>query len=636
VSTSGPADVFSGRTAWARNLAAPIRNYLSTQTGGAAVMLGAVVAALLWANVDYGSYQSVWTTKLSITVGSGHLSLDLRHWLNEGLMTFFFLVVGLEAKREMDLGELRDRQRVALPVVAAVGGVTVPILIYLAFNAGGPGAHGWGAAMSTDTAFALGLLALLVPRTATRLRVFLLTLAVVDDLIALIVIATVYTSHVNVVPLVVAIAVFAVIVALRFVPITVRRPIVIALGFVLWGAMFKSGIDPLVSGLAVGLVISAYPPERSDLERVTELARSFREQPTPELARSTQQSLVSAISGNERLQYTLHPWTSYVIVPLFALANAGIQINAHVLSTAVHSPITQGIFFGYVVGKPVGITLASWLATRPWLGRIRPVISPPVTLAGGAVAGVGFTVSILIATLAFHGQRLADAKLGTLAAAIGAGCMGWLVTRLIRRIPDALRARQIAATAEDLLDLAEDVDPERDHIRGGGDATVTLVEYGDYECPYCGQAERVIRELLVSFGHDVQYVWRHLPLSDVHTYAQTAAEAAEAAHAQEKFWEMHDRLLEHQDELGVTDLVRHAEAIGLDVERFSDELRRRVYAPRIAEDVASADASGVAGTPTFFINGRRHYGAYDLETLTETVKAASTRAAQLARASVPA
>ncbi len=267
---------------------------------------------------------------------------------------------------------------------------------------------------------------------------------------------------------------------------------------------------------------------------------------------------------------------------------------------------------------------------------MRPVISPPVTLAGGAVAGVGFTVSILIATLAFHGQRLADAKLGTLAAAIGAGCAGWLSVRLLRLLPDALRARQIAATAEDLLDLAEDVDPERDHIRGSDDATVTLIEYGDYECPYCGQAERVIRELLVSFGHDVRYVWRHLPLNDVHGYAQTAAEAAEAAHAQGKFWEMHDRLLEHQDELAVADLVRHAEAIGLDVERFRDELRRRVYAPRIAEDVASADASGVAGTPTFFINGRRHYGAYDLETLTETVKAASTRAAQLARASVPA
>ncbi len=335
MSTSGPADVFSGRTAWARNLAAPLRTYLSTQTGGAAVMLGALIAALVWANLDYGSYQSVWTTKLSFTLGSGHLSLDLRQWVDEGLMTFFFLVVGLEAKRELDLGELRDRRRVAIPVLAAFGGVTVPILIYVAFNAGGPGAHGWGAAMSTDTAFALGLLALLVPRTATRLRVFLLTLAVVDDLIALLVIATVYTSHVNVTPLVIALALFAVIVTLRFVPLRWRRPIVIALGFALWVAMFKSGVDPLVSGLAVGLVISAYPPERSDLERVTELARSFREQPTPELARSTQRSLVSAISANERLQYTLHPWTSYVIVPLFALANAGIHDQRHVLSSAV-------------------------------------------------------------------------------------------------------------------------------------------------------------------------------------------------------------------------------------------------------------------------------------------------------------
>jgi Na+/H+ antiporter NhaA len=634
VSTGTDEEPLTGKTAWARNLAAPVRDFLSTETGSAAAMLGALIAALIWANVSNSSYESVWTTKLSITVGGGGLTADLRHWVNEGLMTFFFLVVGLEAKREVDLGELRDRSRVAIPVVAAIGGMTVPILIYVAFNAGGPGGRDWGAAMSTDTAFALGLLSLLVPRTATRLRVFLLTLAVVDDLCALIVIATVYTHHVSATPLVIALALYAVVAALRFAPAEWRTKVAAGLGVAIWVALFKSGIDPVVGGLAVGLITSAYPPGRSELERVTEIARSFREQPTPELARSARRSVASAISANERLQYSLHGWTSYVIVPLFALANGGIHITSSLLSDAVSSPITLGIFVGYVVGKPVGIFTSSWLATRRWMGGARLAISYPVLLTGGAVAGVGFTVSILISSLTFGGERLAEAKLGVLAAAIGASLVGWLSVRLLRRLPASLRARQIAATAEDLLDLDEDVDPERDHIRGGEDALVTLVEYGDYECPYCGQAESVIRELFDSFGGELRYVWRHLPLNDVHTYAQTASEAAEAAAAQGKFWEMHDCLLDNQDRLSFTDLIDHAATIGIDAERFEEELQQRKYAGRVAEDVSSADASGVAGTPTFFINGRRHYGAYDLPTLTSAVKASSTRAAQLRRAAV--
>jgi Na+/H+ antiporter NhaA len=630
--TSG--EPFSGRTAWARNLAAPTRDFLATQTGGAAVLLAAVVVALIWANIAPSSYESVWTTELSITIGGSGLTADLRQWVNEGLMVFFFLVVGLEAKRELDLGELRERSRIAIPVVAAIGGVTVPIAIYLAFNAGGPGAHGWGAAMSTDTAFALGLLALLVPRTATRLRVFLLSLAVVDDLIALIVIAVAYSKHISAIPLLVAGGFFVALLLLRFTPEALRRRAWAVLGVALWVALFKSGVDPVIAGLAAGLATTAYPPARADLERFTTLARLFREQPTPELARSAQQSVASAISRNERLQYVLHPWTSYAIVPLFALANAGIHITGSLLSAAASSSITLGIFFGYVVGKPLGIFGASTIVSR--MRGTRLTISPPVLLAGGAVAGVGFTVSILISSLAFGGQQLAEAKLGVLAAAIGASVTGWLAVQVIRNLPDSVRARQIAATAEDLLDLDDDVDPERDHIRGGDDALVTLVEYGDYECPYCGQAEQVVRDLLDSFGHDLRYVWRHVPLNDVHTYAQTAAEAAEAAAAQGRFWDMHDRLLDHQDELRFPDLIRHARELGLDIERFQQELRGREYAPRIAEDVASADASGVAGTPTFFINGRRHYGAYDLPTLTEAVRAAHQRAQQLASASVAA
>ncbi|HEX7300104.1 MAG TPA: Na+/H+ antiporter NhaA [Solirubrobacteraceae bacterium] len=624
------ATPLTGRTAWARNLAAPVRDFLRTETGSAIVLLGAALAALVWANSPWwDSYESFWATKFAITLDGWSLSADLRHWVNDGLMTLFFLVVGLEAKRELDVGELRERSRLALPVIAALGGMACPVAIYLAFNAGGPGAHGWGAAMSTDTAFALGVLALVGPRGATRLRVFLLTLVIVDDLGGLLVIATAYSSDVSLVALAVAVGLFVVLVALRFAPVG-RTAAAAVVGTAMWVAMFESGIHPTIAGLAIGLVTTAYPPARSDLERVTALVRSFREQPTPELARSAQLSLVSAISANERLQYRLHPWTSYVIVPLFALSNAGIHLTGGLLSDAMSSPITLGILVGYVVGKPVGIVAASWLGSVIGRGRL-PITWPGLT-GVGAVAGIGFTVSLLIASLAFEGRSLEEAKLGILGAAVGATAMSWLTFRLIALIPASARARQLLGTVDDIPDLADDVDPEVDHIRGPHDAPVTLLEYGDYECPYCGQAEQVVRELLLSFGDDLRYVWRHLPLNDVHPHAQMAAEAAEAAGAQGRFWDMHDTLLAHQDALRPVDLGRYAEELGLDLDRFWDELRHRVHAPRVARDVASADASGVSGTPTFFINGRRHYGAYDMDTLTQAVRAARQRAALAAAA----
>jgi Na+/H+ antiporter NhaA len=625
---------YRGRTAWARNLAAPVRSFLSTEVGGAVVMLGAAVAALVWANISPHSYESVWTTRFSIQIGGDAIATDLRHWVNEGLMTLFFVVVGLEAKRQLDLGELRDRRRLAIPVFAAIGGFTMSILIYLAFNAGRPGGHGWGAAMSSDTAFALGTVALVTPQTATRLRVFLLTLAVVDDLAGLVVITTVYASHVSFVALGIAIALFAALVGLRYIPVA-RRALSVGLAIAIWIAMFKSGIDPVISGLAIGLATSAYPPSRQDLEQASALARSFREQPTPELARSAQQSIVSAISLNERLQYDLHPSTSYVIVPLFALANAGIHLTGKLLGDAVSSPITLGILVGYVVGKPIGVYVGTWLATRPALHGPRSPISGPVVITAGACAGIAFTVSLLVTSLAFGGQRLDEARLGILATLVVAPLLARLSTQVIRRLPSDVRARQVGRTAEDILDLADDVDPARDHIRGADDAPVTLVEYGDFECPYCGQAETVIRELLGEHRHDVRYVWRHLPLNDVHPDAQLAAEASEAASAQGKFWEMHDTLLAHQSGLSARDLVGYARDLDLDVERFRDELRRRVYASRVSQDVAGADESDVSGTPTFFINGRRHYGVYDIDTLTRAVQAAKLRATQLAVAAGP-
>jgi Na+/H+ antiporter NhaA len=615
---------FSGRTAWARSGETPLRRFLRTETGGAAVLLGATIAALVWVNVHASSYDSFWETMLSVELGDLGVALDLRHWVTSGLMALFFFVVGLEARREFDLGELRERRRSLLPFVAGISGMAVAVSIYLAVNAGHSSVSGWGVAMSTDTAFALGLLALVGPRFPDRLRAFMLTAVVVDDLLALVVIATVYTGEVEASALLVAFAFFAVILVVRALRIR-RGPLYFVLGSAVWVALLEAGVEPVVVGLAMGLLAWAAPPDRASLERASEEYRRFREQPTPELGQIAREQVRRALSPNERLQLIWHPWTSYAIVPLFALANAGIAIDADFLARGFTSPITLGILAGYVVGKPVGILGGSWIVTRLSGGRIRPPVGWVALAGGGTIAGIGFTVALLVATIAFEGSELEEAKLGILSAALAAATLTWLIFRATALLPRNARIRALLGTAEPIVDLYADVDPERDHIRGPLEAPVTLVEYGDFQCPYCGKAEAVIRELLSDFG-DVRYVWRHLPLTDVHPNAQLAAEAAEAAAAQGVFWEMYDLLIANQDALEASDLVDYAEGLGLDVERFVNDLTFHTGAAHVADDVDGADLSGVSGTPTFFVNGRRHFGAYDIKTLAAAVRAAGARA----------
>jgi Na+/H+ antiporter NhaA len=613
------------RTAWGRHLQTPLQQFLRTETGSAAVLLAATIAALIWANVDTGSYESLWRTEVSLHVGGFGVSQDLHGWLNNGLMTFFFLVIGLEARREFDMGELRERRRMAVPLLAGLGGMVVPVVIFLAVNAGQPSAHGWGTAMSTDTAFALGMLALVGPKNADRLRSYLLTFAVVDDLTAIVVIALVYSHHVDVPALLAGLAALGAVFLARTAGL--RQGVVYAgLGVAAWAAFFKSGVDPAVTGLVIGLLTPAYPAARSDLEQATARVRRFREQPTPEMARAASISLSESISPNGRMQDTFHPWASYLIVPLFALANAGLVISGAFLARAFTSPVTIGILAGYVLGKPIGTAGAAWLVTAASRGRLRLPAGWAAVTGAGTIAGVGVTVSLLIASLAFHGEQLAQAKAGVLAAAIVAAALTWAVFRVTSLLPKRIRLRALLGTATVIIDLAAPVDPRRDHIRGPEAAPVTVVEYGDFECPFCGLAEPAIRELLAGFG-DVRYVWRHLPLTDVHPHARLAAEAAEAAAAQKAFWEMHDILLRHQDALRPSDLVGYAAALGLNVESFARDLRKHAYTSRVAEDVDTADLSGVSGTPTFFVNGQRHNGAYDIDSLSQAVRTARAVAA---------
>ncbi len=610
------------RTAWATGRGAPLRAFVRTETSSAVVLVAGVVAALVWANVDTASYTGVWETRVAVRIGSQEFGQDLRSWIDNGLMTLFFLVVGLEARREFDLGDLRERRRFLLPLAAGIVGMALPIAIFLVINLGQPTAHGWGVAMSTDTALALGLLAMLGRDVPDKVRLFVLTIFVVDDLAALLVIAIAYSDHIVVAPLVIAVVVFS-LVLLATLRRMRSRALYLFFGVVIWLALEASGVDPVVAGLAIGLAAPAYTPNRDELEQATGRVRLFREQPTPELVRAATASLTSTLSPNARLQSFYHPWTSFVIVPLFALANAGVVVNTDILAHAYTTPVTLGVLLGYVVGKPLAVVLTSGAVTRLSRGRIRPPVGWAAVLGSGTIAGIGFTVTLLIADRAFSGAELDEAKVGAFSAVIVASALTWAVYRLTALLPPAARARAVYGDTMLIQDLIPEVDPALDHIRGPLTAPITVIEFGDFECPYCGQAEPVVRELLTDVN--VRYVWRHLPLTDVHPHAHLAAEAAEAAAAQGAFWEMHDLLLARQDDLRRPDLDRYARELELDVERFQDDLRRHVHETRVAQDVESADVSGVSGTPTFFINGQRHHGAYDVQTLGAAIRTAQAQ-----------
>ncbi|MBF6599584.1 MAG: Na+/H+ antiporter NhaA [Dehalococcoidia bacterium] len=589
----------------------PLRNYLATETGGAALLIAASVVALVWANSPWSApYESIWNTVLSIHVGSYQLSMDLRRWVNDGLMVLFFFVVGLEVRREISVGELAEPRSLVLPVVAALGGAVIPAALYLLLNPSGDAARGWGVVVGTDTAFLLGALTLVGPRLSTQLRVFLLTLTIGDDLIAVSVIALFYADSINLVALMVAVAclgVFALLSQLRAWQTTAYAIV----GLVLWVATVESGVHPSISGMVAGLLIAAHPPERDAIERAASLFRAFRQSPLPAAGRSAKIGLQQAVSVNERLQAVWHPWTSYWIVPIFAFANAGVDLRGGLLQDALRSPITWGVVLGLVVGKPVGIAVATFVVVRLGWGSLPRGVGSGQLVGGGALSGIGFTVSLLVTALAFESSTLAgEATVGVLLAAVLSTANGWVIFRLA-----AVVLGERTAVLPMVLDPP--VDAGRDHVRGRAAAQLTLAEYGDFECPFCSGATGIIADLADRLGDDFRYVFRHLPLTDVHPHAELAAQAAEAAAAQGRFWEMHDLLFLHQDQLELPDLVGYAARLGLDVERFARELESGQHLARIRQDVLSAEESGARGTPTFFIGSRRHTGAYDVEKLFE-------------------
>jgi hypothetical protein len=383
----------------------------------------------------------------------------------------------------------------------------------------------------------------------------------------------------------------------------------------LWLATVQAGLHASIAGMLAGLLVAAQAPAREAVEGAARRFRAFRQSPDVHVGRSAKLGLVRAVSVNERLQITLHPWASYLIVPLFALANAGVDLGDGVLTQALGSRVTWAVVAALVVGKAVGIGLTSLAAVRAGLGRLPVGVGFGHVFGGAALSGIGFTVSLLIAGLAFDDPTLRDqAVVGVLLAAALATATGWVVFRAA-----AVLRGQTDADLPRFLDRP--VDPGTDHIRGPVDAPLTLVEYGDFECPFCARATGVTHELRERFGDELRYVFRHLPLVDVHPHAELAARAAVAAQAQGRFWELHDLLFTHQDELEFEDIVGYAAHLGIDVETFLRDLDDPTTDARVRADVASAEASGARGTPTFFVGDARHTGPHDTESLTRALEA---------------
>jgi Na+/H+ antiporter NhaA len=414
---------------------ASLGRFLANEAVSAGLLLVAAIAALIWANIGQG-YEAFWTTEVALHVGDWTMSLDLRHVVNDAAMALFFLVVGLEISREVTVGELRNRRTVIVPALGAIGGLLLPALIYAAFVHDGPGAVGWGIPMSTDTAFLIGILALFGPRCPDQLRLFLLTLAIVDDIGAITVMAIFYTPSVSVPALVVTGVLVVVLLAMRWLGVWRLAPYLLV-GLLLWGAVFASGVHPTLAGVLLGLIIPAAPVEDEQAERLRYYGRALIDRADPARARLATAAARATVPANDRLQNELHPVSAFVVVPLFGLANAGVALGGDALSSALHSNVAIGIVVALLVGNAVGISVAAGIALRSGWGALPGRVRYGHLIGGAVLAGIGFTISLFITDLAFTDELLRrDAKIGVLAGSLLAAVLGSLLLRYLgERLP---------------------------------------------------------------------------------------------------------------------------------------------------------------------------------------------------------
>ncbi|WP_114558541.1 Na+/H+ antiporter NhaA [Desertihabitans aurantiacus] len=592
-------------------IASFVRRMGPTRTG-ALLLLLATALAIVWANIAHDSYETFWDTHLVLGVGDLSLDFTLHALVNDALMALFFFTLGLEVRRELTIGELTSWSRAVVPVVAGLCGLVAPALLYLLVARGSGWESAWGVVISTDTAFLVGALALIGPRAGGRLRVFLLALAVVDDIGALTIIALFYTEQFDPVPLLVAAAGMVGIWFTRHLP-SGRAPIYTTLAIIVWLAFLASGVHPSLAGIAVALLVPVYRPSRQDVEHALALARTFRQSPTTEYARAAANSLRESISINERLQSAYAPYVSFVILPLFALANAGVQVSMEGLAAAAVSPVTWGVVVGLVVGKLIGVLGSTALVRALGIGELGPGLTRGRLAGGAALCGVGFTLSLFIVDLAIDDEAVANqARVGILLASAIAFGLAAIIFRLTER----------AHPAEEVGHVLQRPVTARDHVYGPMDAPMTLVEYGDFQCGFCLKTSGAIQEVVRELGGELRYVWRHAPLLRYHPNAVAAAEASEAAARQGKFFEFERSLFADQLHQQPRDMLRRAEELGLDVDRFEADLVSPGVAARVRDDMLDAEAMEITAVPTIFINGRRHTGPHDARSLIEALRRA--------------
>ncbi|HWL77377.1 Na+/H+ antiporter NhaA [Microbacterium sp.] len=573
---------------------------------GALLLLIATVVAILWANLSHETYDALWETQLTVGVGDITLDFTLHALVNDALMAIFFFTVGLEVRREFAIGELTSWSRALVPVVAAIAGLVVPAIIFLLIANGTGQEHAWGVVISTDTAFLVGALAIIGPRASGRLRVFLLALAVVDDIGALSIIALFYTESFTPLPLIIAAVGLVGVYFTRYVP-RGRGPIYATLSIIVWLAFLASGVHPTLAGVAIALLVPVYRPNRRDVEHALELARTFRQSPNSEYARQAANSLRESISINERLQSAYAPYVAYVILPLFALANAGVVVSPDILGAAMTSPLTWAIVAGLVIGKFVGVLGSVAVLRMLRIGDLGPGLTLDRLAGGAALCGIGFTISLFIIELAIDDDLAQnEARVGVLVGSV----IAFILATILFRVSDARHPEEEAG-----MTLARPVDPKRDHVWGPVDAPLTIVEYGDYQCPFCSKASGAIEEVVRELNGRLRYVWRHAPLERVHPNAVADAEAVEAAALQGKRTEFAKSLFADQDHQMPSDILRRAEELGLDVDKFERDLRSPEVTARVRDDMLDAEAMDITSVPTFFINGKRHTGPYDAQSL---------------------
>lgn len=604
-----------------------LRRFLAAPSSGAIVLLLATGAALVWANLAQEGYAAFWHTEIGVEAGELRFGMTLQHWVNDGLMTLFFFLVTLEVRKDVALGELRHWRQASLPLIAAALGLVLPAALFALITLGGDHVGAWGVVISTDTAFVVGLVAVFGSRVPAQLRAFLLALAVVDDIGALLVIAFVYTDSLDLIWTAVALGIGTIVFAARRGNVW-RSGVYVALGILLWIAVLQSGVHATIAGVVLALLLPVFPPRRESVSRTEALAHRFRRAPNAAKGKAAAAGILRSISVNDRFQLSLARVVTFGVVPVFALANAGVVITGASLHHAFTSSLTWGIIVSLLAGKFFGVMLAPPICRLLRLGDANTSLKTRHIAAGALLTGIGFTISLFIVDLAIDDPvAQSDARIGVISASLLAALLGSGALLL------AVRYDRAHAPAR--IELSRPVDPRRDHLLGSPGARHCLVEYGTFGAFDDLAAEDVVTQVRQHYEESLVFVFRHLRPEGEGAPEHTP-EALEAVAAQSPglFWSLRSELNRMSEHLALDErqILRAAINVGANLSRVEEDLRRRAWRSRAAEDYLDAETLGLDRRPTFFVNGLVYTGPLDAAAIIAELERTAPQSARSGRA----